>query len=133
MAPPNIKLDAPKRNSRPVITITPTPSDIERKEMRQNSQKHFEMLKILAMNLQSNGLLLIEPLLTNPGPDPAISAPTSCHLNVVVQSFPQWGWVEMAGQISRGARPKGRPIVSDCFFAGLPIDRSQLGGSSSSY
>ena len=63
-----------KRNSRPVITITPTPSDIERKEMRQNSQKHFGMLKILAMNLQSNGLLLIEPLLTNPGPDPTIYA-----------------------------------------------------------
>ena len=27
------------------------------------------------------------------------AAPTSCHLNVVVQSPPQWGWVEMAGQI----------------------------------
>ena len=33
----------------------------------------------------------------------------SCHLIVVVQSPPQWGWVEMAGQISRGVRPKGRP------------------------
>ena len=39
---------------------TPTVSDIKRKEMRQGSQKHFGMLKILAMNLQSNGLLLIE-------------------------------------------------------------------------
>ena len=32
----------------------------------------------------------------------------SCRLIVVVQSPPQWGWVEMAGQISGGARPKGR-------------------------
>ena len=74
MAPPNITLDVPKRNSRPVITTTPTLSDIERKEMRRNSQKHFGMLKILAMKLQSNGQLLIEPLLTNPGLDPAIYA-----------------------------------------------------------
>ena len=44
MAPPNLTLGAPKRNSRPVSTITPTPSDIEKKEMRQNSQKHFGML-----------------------------------------------------------------------------------------
>ena len=51
MAPPNIILGAPKRNLRPVITITPTLSDIEKKEMRQNSQKHFGMLKILAMSL----------------------------------------------------------------------------------
>ena len=41
---------------------------------RQNSQKRFGMRKILAMNLQTNGLLLIEPLLTNPGLDPAIYA-----------------------------------------------------------
>ena len=34
---------------------------------------------------------------------------------------PQWGLVEMAGQISRGARPKGRPIVSDCFSLGCPL------------
>ena len=64
---PNIILGAPKQNSRPFITITPTPSDIERKEMQQNSQKHFGMLKILAISLKSNGLMLIEPLLTNPG------------------------------------------------------------------
>ena len=49
ITPPNIILGAPKRNSRPVITIAPTPSDIERKEMRQNSQNHFGMLKILAI------------------------------------------------------------------------------------
>ena len=41
MAPPNITLDAPKRNSRPVITTTPTLSDTKRKEMRQNSSKAF--------------------------------------------------------------------------------------------
>ena len=67
-------IGASKRNSRPVITTTPTLLDIERKEMRQNSQKHFGMLKILAMNLQSNGLLLIEPLLINPGLESAIYA-----------------------------------------------------------
>ena len=33
MAPPNIILGAPKQNSRPIITITPTSSDIQRKEM----------------------------------------------------------------------------------------------------
>ena len=44
MVPPNITLGAPKRNPRPVSTITPTPSDIEKKEIRQNSQKHFGML-----------------------------------------------------------------------------------------
>ena len=41
MAPPNIICGAPKVNSRSVITITPTPSDIERKEMRQISQKQL--------------------------------------------------------------------------------------------
>ena len=40
------------------------------------------------------------------------AAPASCRL-IVVQSPPQWGWVEMAGQISREARPKGRP---HCLF-----------------
>ena len=45
-----------------------------------------------------------------------LPAPTSCHLNVVVQYPPQWGWVEMAGQISRGARPKGRPHCLGLFF-----------------
>ena len=49
MAPPNIILGAPKQNLRPLVTITPTPSDIERKEMRQNSQKYFGTLTILAM------------------------------------------------------------------------------------
>ena len=49
------------------IAITPTPLDIERKEMRQNSQKQFGMLKIMNMSLKSIALLLIEPLLTNPG------------------------------------------------------------------
>ena len=44
------------------------------------------------------------------------TAPTSCHLNVVVQYPPQWGWVETAGQISRGARPKGRPHCLGLFF-----------------
>ena len=41
----NVILSALKRNLRPVITITPTPSDIERKEMRRISQKHFGMQK----------------------------------------------------------------------------------------
>ena len=49
---------------------------------------------------------------------------------VVVQSPSQREWVKIAGQISRGARPKDRPFVLDCFFAGLPVDRSQVGGSS---
>ena len=44
------------------------------------------------------------------------TAPASCHLIVVVQSPPQWGWVEMAGQISRGARPKARPHCQLSFF-----------------
>ena len=34
--------------------------------MQQNSQKYF------VMSLYPNGLLLIEPLFTNPGLDPAI-------------------------------------------------------------
>ena len=51
VAPPNIILGALKRNLRPVITITPILSDIEKKEMRRNSQKHFGMLQILAMSL----------------------------------------------------------------------------------
>ena len=32
-----------------------------------------------------------------------------------------------------GLDRKVAPIVLDCFFAGPPVDRSQLGGSSSSY
>ena len=74
VALPNAVLGALKRNSTPIITITPTPSDIERKEMRRYSQKRFGMLKILAISLYSNGLLLIEILLTNPGLDAAIYA-----------------------------------------------------------
>ena len=42
MAPPNIILGAPKRNSRPVITITPTPSGIERKEMGETLKSILE-------------------------------------------------------------------------------------------
>ena len=49
-------------------------------------------------------------------PTPKLTAPTSCHLNVVVQSPPQWGWVKMAEQISGGARPKGRPHCLRLFF-----------------
>ena len=30
--------------------------------------------------------------------------------------LPKWGWVEMAGQIYRGARPKGRPHCLGLFF-----------------
>ena len=44
------------------------------------------------------------------------SAPASCHLIVVVQSPPLWEWVKMAGQISRGARPKGRLHCLGLFF-----------------
>ena len=44
------------------------------------------------------------------------SSRMSLALNVVVQSPPQWGWVKMAGQISRGARPKGRPHCLGLFF-----------------
>ena len=63
--------------------------------------------------------------------DAVAPAPTSCHLIVVVLSPFQWGWVEMAGQISEALDQKVAPIVMDCCFAGLPVDRSQLGGSSS--
>ena len=50
----------------------------------------------------------------------------------MVQPRPQWGWVDMAGQISRGARPKGHPPLSWTVFsltghnwaATLLIDRS---------
>ena len=45
-----------------------------------------------------------------------ITGPASCHLIVVVQSPPQWGWIELARQISRGARPKGRPHCFGLFF-----------------
>ena len=58
-----------------------------------------------------------------------LTAPTSCHLNVVVQSPPQWVWVEMAGQISWGARPKGRPHCLGLFFrwaARWPVTTGQL-------
>ena len=51
VAPPNITLGALKRNLRHVITITPTSSSNERKEMRRNSQKHFGILRILAVSL----------------------------------------------------------------------------------
>ena len=54
VAPPNITLGVLKRNLRHVITITPPPSDIKRKEMRRNSQKHFRMLRILAVSLYLN-------------------------------------------------------------------------------
>ena len=37
VAPLDIILGAPKRNLRPAITITPTSTDIERREMRRNS------------------------------------------------------------------------------------------------
>ena len=74
MTSPNITLGTSKRNSRPVFTITTAPLNIERKEMQRNSQKHFGMLKILAMSLYSNAILLIGQLLTNPGLEPAIKA-----------------------------------------------------------
>ena len=57
------------------------------------------------------------------------SAPTSCHLIVEVQSPPQWGWVETAGQISRGARSKGCPHCLGLFFcwaARWPVTTGRL-------
>ena len=50
--------------------------------------------------------------ITDFGNDWGRGSPASCRLIVVVmQSPPQWGWVVMAGQISRGARPNGPPIA----------------------
>ena len=49
------------------------------------------------------------------------SAPASCHLVVVVQSPPIWGWVEMAGQFSRGARPRSPPLSWTVFSLGRPL------------
>ena len=64
--PPNINLAAPKRNLRPIIVTTLIPLNIEKKEMRRNSQKHFGMLKILAMRHRVvNGP-------TSSGPNPKI-------------------------------------------------------------
>ena len=55
------------------------------------------------------------------------SAPASCRLFVVVQSPPQWGWVKMAGQISRSLSWTvfllGYSLTGQNWAAPLLIDR----------